>query len=55
MDDASRRIWTDIAASGRRSMHFSLHTANWELAAQTKIVRPSAGWNRDCQTAGTPQ
>ena len=38
--EASTRIWTDIKASHRRSLHFSLHSANWELCA---IAGPQYG------------
>ena len=38
--EASTRIWTDIKASHRRSLHFSLHIANWELCA---IAGPQYG------------
>ena len=38
--DASTKIWTDIKASNRRSLHFSLHIANWELCA---IAGPQYG------------
>lgn len=38
--DASTKVWTDIKASNRRSLHFSLHIANWELCA---IAGPQYG------------
>jgi KDO2-lipid IV(A) lauroyltransferase len=30
---ASTRVWEDIKAANRPTLHFSLHIANWELAA----------------------
>jgi KDO2-lipid IV(A) lauroyltransferase len=38
--DASTKVWTDIKDSNRRSLHFSLHIANWELCA---IAGPQYG------------
>jgi Kdo2-lipid IVA lauroyltransferase/acyltransferase len=31
--EASARVWADINAAKRRTLHFSLHSANWELCA----------------------
>jgi KDO2-lipid IV(A) lauroyltransferase len=33
MDPASVAVWRDIRSANRRTLHFSLHCANWELAA----------------------
>jgi KDO2-lipid IV(A) lauroyltransferase len=38
--EASTRIWTGIKAANRRTLHFSLHIANWELCA---IAGPQHG------------
>jgi KDO2-lipid IV(A) lauroyltransferase len=40
MDEASAQILADIRAQNRRTLHFSLHSANWELAA---IAAPKHG------------
>jgi KDO2-lipid IV(A) lauroyltransferase len=39
-NDASTKIWADIKAANRRTLHFSLHIANWELCA---IAGPQHG------------
>jgi KDO2-lipid IV(A) lauroyltransferase len=39
-NDASTRIWADIKTANRRTLHFSLHIANWELCA---IAGPQHG------------
>ena len=33
IDGASMQVWRDIISANRRTLHFSLHIANWELAA----------------------
>ena len=33
LDEASRQVMTGIGAAGLRTLHFSLHSANWELCA----------------------
>jgi len=33
MSPSSHQVWADIKAAGERTLHFSMHCANWELAA----------------------